>query len=81
MPTVTVAPSGGDYTTITDALAAISDASPSNIYTILVEAGTYPETGRYGLGLMLKDYVDIEGTDRDTVIIQSDGGGADHQGI
>ena len=50
-----VAKSGGDYTTITDALNSITDSSESNPYLVYVAPGVYMET------IMMKPYVDIEG--------------------
>ena len=52
---VIVAKSGGDFTTITAALASITDASASNPYLIYVAPGTYTEQ------VTMKQYVDIEG--------------------
>jgi len=56
--TLTVAKSGGDYTTITAALAAITDAATGKRYCIKVMPGTYTEAAT----LTLKSYVDIEGS-------------------
>ena len=53
---VTVMKSGGDYTTVTSALAAITDAAADNRYTILVG----PDVGHEVV--TLKSYVDIVGT-------------------
>jgi hypothetical protein len=53
---VWVAKSGGDFTTISAALTAITDASASNSYLIHVAPGTYTET------VTMKDFVDIEGS-------------------
>ena len=50
-----VAKSGGDFTTITAALASITDASPTNHYLIYVAPGVYTER------VTMKQYVDIEG--------------------
>jgi len=52
---VIVAKSGGDFTTITAALASITDASASNPYLIYVAPGVYTEQ------VTMKQYVDIEG--------------------
>ncbi len=78
MPVVNVP---ADYLTLTAALAAISDAGPNNVYTIQVAAGTYTEDGTHSMGLALKDYVNIEGEDPATVIIQSNGAGATSDAI
>ena len=62
--TLVVALSGGDYTTITAALAAITDATTSKRYCIKVMPGTYAEA------ITMKAYVDLVGVDRDSCIIQ-----------
>ena len=51
-----VAKSGGDYTTITDALNSIVEANPNNPYLIYVAPGVYNEQ------VVMKPYVDIEGS-------------------
>jgi len=56
--TITVAKSGGDYTSIVTALAAITDNSSSNRYVINVKPGVYTEINP----IVMKDYVDIVGT-------------------
>jgi hypothetical protein len=53
---VVVAKSGGDYTTISDALNSITTASVSNYYLIKVMPGVYNER------VVMKEYVDIEGS-------------------
>ena len=50
-----VAKSGGDYTTITDALNSITDNSADNPYLIYVAPGVYTEK------VTMKLYIDIEG--------------------
>jgi pectin methylesterase-like acyl-CoA thioesterase len=50
-----VAKSGGDYTTINDALDNISDNGPESRYLVWVAPGVYTET------VTMKEYVDIEG--------------------
>ena len=52
---VVVAKSGGDFTTITDALNSITDNSADNPYLIYVAPGIYTER------VIMKPYVDIEG--------------------
>jgi len=52
---VTVAKSGGDFTSIQAALDYISDASDSNHYLVWVAPGVYTEQ------VTMKPYVDIEG--------------------
>jgi hypothetical protein len=52
---VVVAKNGGNYTTITDALNHITDASDTNCYLIYVAPGEYSEQ------VTMKPYVDIQG--------------------
>jgi hypothetical protein len=52
---VVVAKSGGDFTTITDALDSITTNRAANPFTIYVAPGVYTET------VTMKPYVDIEG--------------------
>jgi hypothetical protein len=52
---VVVAKSGGDFTTITDALNSITTNSATNPFTIYIAPGVYSET------VTMKPYVDIEG--------------------
>ncbi|MCX6032817.1 MAG: hypothetical protein NT169_26470 [Chloroflexi bacterium] len=52
---VIVAKSGGDFTTISAALASITDASDTNRYLVKVMPGVYSEH------VTMKPYVDIEG--------------------
>jgi hypothetical protein len=62
---VTVAKAGGDYTTIQAAITAITDATSSKPYTVLVYPGLYDEA------ITLKDYVDIIAVDPDnTKVLQ-----------
>ncbi len=51
-----VAKSGGDYTTITAALNSIIEANPNNPYLIYVAPGVYNEQ------VVMKPYVDIQGS-------------------
>ena len=55
---VTVAKSGGDYTTIQSAIDSITDATTTKRYAILVYPGDYAES------VTMKDYVDIIGSGR-----------------
>ena len=57
---VTVATTGGDFTSIQAALTSITDNSASNKYLVRVGPGTYTET------VQMKQYVDIEGRVRVT---------------
>jgi hypothetical protein len=61
---VTVAASGGDYTTITAALTSITDAASGKTYCVLV---TTP--AEYDEAITLKDYVDIVAVDPENTYI------------
>ena len=65
---VTVAKSGGDFTTITEALSSITDNSATKPYLIRVAPGVYTEAN----GIDLKDYVDVEGSGQSNTIITAD---------
>ena len=60
-----VATAGGDFTNIDAALASISGNSSSNRFVIKVAPGTYMIANT----VVLKDYVDIEGSGEDTTEI------------
>lgn len=62
---ITVAPSGGDFTHPKLALDTITDAAPDKPYVILIRPGRY--TGY--ANMVMKHWVDLVGTDRDTCII------------
>lgn len=62
-----VAKSGGDYSTISAALNAITDASNSNRYLVYVAPGVYNER------VTMKSYVDIEGAGEMTTKITQPG--------
>jgi hypothetical protein len=66
---LTVAPSGGDFATITAALQAITNNCPGHQTEIFVRAGTYVENGQNGLGLELLDWVNIHGAGADHVTL------------
>lgn len=66
--TVTVAPMGGDYTSIKTALASIGTPTYTNRVKLYVRNGTYEEIQMGGL-----DWVTIEGESRAEVIINADG--------
>ena len=55
---VTVAKSGGDFTTVTAAMASITDSSVNKPYLIEVAPGIYTEPA----GVDLKSFVDIRGS-------------------
>ena len=65
---VTVAKSGGDYTTIQAAIDSITDASTSNRYLVYVAPGIYSER------VTMTAYVDLAGAGRDLTKITSGGG-------
>jgi len=58
-----VAKSGGDYTTISSALASITDSSSTNPYTIIVGPGVYHEK------FTMKQYVKLKGSGIDISVI------------
>ncbi len=66
--TVTVAKSGGDYTTIQGAIDSITDATINKKYTVLVMPGTYIENVR------MEEYVSLIAYNKSGTIIQSLGG-------
>jgi hypothetical protein len=63
---VWVAKSGGDHTTLTAAMASITDASATKSYLIRIAPGTYDEPG----GVVLKSFVDIEGSGPNTTVVR-----------
>ena len=62
---VWVATSGGDYATVSEALAAITDNSSTHRYVIRVAPGTFTEIAP----VVLKSYVDIEGSGENSTVI------------
>lgn len=66
--TVTVSAIGGDFTTVSAALASITDASATNRYLIKVFPGTYDGQ------VVCKPYVDIVGEGRSAVVLTDDVG-------
>ncbi len=62
---IEVAKSGGDFTSVRAALASITDNGLFSPYLIRIAPGVYIESG----GIDLKDYVDIEGSGRDTTTL------------
>jgi len=71
---VSVASSGGDFTSVGEALASIVDNSAANPYLIEVAPGTYVEPA----GIDLKDYVDIEGSGQAVTTISSSSAAVDN---
>ncbi|MEM7114985.1 MAG: hypothetical protein AAF614_21285 [Chloroflexota bacterium] len=65
---VVVAKSGGDFTTLSAALASITTASASNPYLIRIAPGVYQEK------VNVKDFVDIEGSGQGITILRGLGG-------
>lgn len=68
---IVVAKSGGDFTTLADALASITTASAGNRYLVKVGPGIYQEK------VDIKDYVDIEGSGEGITILRGLGGNTD----
>ncbi len=64
---ITVAKSGGDFSSIQAAIDSITDAGASKPYGILLMPGVYSETVT-----MNKSYVSLVGVDRDSCIIERD---------
>ena len=65
---IVVAKSGGDFTSIQDALDSIVDASAGNPYLVYVAPGFYEEQ------VTLKPYVTLEGAGEGATIIRGTGG-------
>lgn len=72
---IVVAKSGGDFDTISDALASISDAADSKRYLIYVAPGVYNER------VTMKPYIDIEGSGEHTTKITYVGSTAVHETV
>jgi pectin methylesterase-like acyl-CoA thioesterase len=70
---IRVARSGGDFTSLSNALASITDASAENSYVIKIAPGVYSET----TGVDLKAYVDIEGSGEGVTVLRGFGSNAD----
>ncbi|HEY77131.1 MAG TPA: hypothetical protein G4O00_13315 [Thermoflexia bacterium] len=66
---VTVAKSGGDFTSIQEAINSITDASADNPYLVWVAPGVYNET------VTLKPYVHLQGAGKGNTIVQADAPG------
>ena len=67
-----VSPAGGDFTTISAALASISDNGEDNRYQILVGPGEYPEA------VQMKPYVDLVGVGPNLTRLIHPGGSSIH---
>jgi len=65
---VVVAKSGGDFTTIQAAINSITDASSTNRYLVWIAPGIYNER------VTTKNYVDLRGANRESVVITYRGG-------
>jgi hypothetical protein len=63
---VTVAKSGGDYTSVQAAIDSITDAAADNAYLVWVAPGVYSETVR------MKPYVHLQGAGQEATVITSD---------
>lgn len=70
---IVVAKTGGDFDTISGALASITDAADSKRYLIYVAPGVYNER------VTMKPYIDIEGSGEHTTKITYTGGTAVHE--
>ncbi|MEX1018481.1 MAG: hypothetical protein WDZ49_02425 [Litorilinea sp.] len=70
-----VSESGADFTSVTDALSSITDATAENRYLIRIGPGVYTET------VDLKAYVDIEGSGTDVTTLRSVSGSATQPAI
>lgn len=69
---ITVAKQNGDYSNPLVALAAITNASATNPYLIVIAPGTYKVDPQ----LVMKPFVDIAGSGRDVTILSSSAGGS-----
>ena len=65
---VTVATSGGDFPSVSLALASITDASAAKPYLIKVAPGTYAEPA----GIVMKDWVSLEGSGQNGTTLETD---------
>lgn len=67
----------GDYSTLSQALASITDASESNPYVVRIAPGVYVETSP----VALKSHVDIEGSGQGITTITCECGGGGNDGM
>jgi len=63
---IVVAKSGGDYTSLEDAVSSITDAAVDNLYLVWIAPGVYEEKP-----LQLKPYIHIQGAGQGAVTILS----------
>jgi hypothetical protein len=71
-----VAKSGGQFTSVKAALASITDNGPAHPYVIMVGPGTFVETST----IVLKTFVDIEGSGRNRTTLFCDCHGSGFSG-
>jgi hypothetical protein len=64
---ITVATGGGDYASVADALASITDSSSTNRYLVRVMPGVYTETDL----VEVKGYVHVQGSGPNATVITS----------
>ena len=64
---ITVATSGGDFTSVAAALASISDSSSDNRYVVRVMSGVYTETEL----AVVKSYVHVQGSGPNATVVTS----------
>ncbi len=64
---ITVATSGGDYTSVAAALASITDSSSTNRYLVQVMPGVYTETDL----VVVKEYVHVRGSGPNVTVVTS----------
>ena len=64
---ITVATGGGDFTSVADALASITDSSSTNPYLVRVMAGVFTETAL----VEVKEYVHVQGSGPNATVITS----------
>ena len=62
---VWVAKSGGDFTSLSAAVASINDAAMTKPYVVKIAPGVYTETAP----VAMRDYVDVEGSGQDATTI------------
>lgn len=68
---VIVAKSGGDFSSIQDAIASIDDAAADSPYLVWVAPGVYEEQ------VTMEPYIHLQGAGQEATVVTSDVGGAD----